>query len=93
MARANRHTLNSSRLETERQQRHEQPEVPGATGTPDDVSPEAAEAKSPPTIKREPNTTQLIERGEGPTEEELVDPAVDVPNDGEAPERGKSPRP
>jgi hypothetical protein len=36
------------------------------------------------TIRREPNTTQLIERGEGPTAEELVDPEMDVPNDNDA---------
>jgi hypothetical protein len=30
----------------DRQQRQEQPDVPGATGTPEDVSPRAAEIKA-----------------------------------------------
>jgi hypothetical protein len=33
------------------------------------------------TIKREEDTSQLIERGEGPTAEELIDPAVDSPSE------------
>jgi hypothetical protein len=46
MARADRNTLHRSRIDMERQQRREQPKVPGATGTPDDVSPKAAKVKS-----------------------------------------------
>jgi len=46
MARADRNNLHRSAIDTERQQRREQPKVPGATGTPDDVSPEAAEVKA-----------------------------------------------
>ncbi len=46
MARANRNTLPKSSIELDRQQRQEQPDVPGATGTPEDTSPEAAEVKS-----------------------------------------------
>jgi hypothetical protein len=47
MARAERNTLHRSAIEMERQQRQEQPEVPGATGSPDDeVSPKAAEVKA-----------------------------------------------
>jgi osmotically-inducible protein OsmY len=33
------------------------------------------------TIKREEDTTQLLERGEGPTAEELIDRAVDSPSE------------
>jgi hypothetical protein len=46
MARAERNTLHRSAIEMERQQRQEQPEVPGATGSPDEVSPKAAEVKA-----------------------------------------------
>jgi hypothetical protein len=46
MARANRNTLPKSSIEMDRQQRQEQPDVPGATGTPEDVSPRAAEIKA-----------------------------------------------
>jgi hypothetical protein len=46
MARAAKNTLHKSRIEMDRQQRQEQPDVPGATGTPEDVSPRAAEVKS-----------------------------------------------
>jgi hypothetical protein len=46
MARAERNTLHRSKIDLERQQRQEQPEVPGASGTPDDVSPKAAEVKA-----------------------------------------------
>jgi hypothetical protein len=46
MARANRNTLHHSRIDMDRQQRHEQPEVPGATGTPEDVAPEVAQVKA-----------------------------------------------
>lgn len=42
MAQANRKTLARSARDTERQQRHEMPSVSGATGRPDDHSPEAA---------------------------------------------------
>ncbi len=33
------------------------------------------------TIKRDDDTTQLLERGEGPTAEEQIDPAVDSPSE------------
>jgi hypothetical protein len=46
MARANRNTLHKSKIDLDRQQRQEQPEVPGATGAPEDVSPKAAEVKA-----------------------------------------------
>lgn len=46
MARADQNNLHRSRIEMDRQQRQEQPEVPGATGAPDDVSPKAAEIKA-----------------------------------------------
>jgi hypothetical protein len=46
MARADRSSLQRSRIESDRQQRQEQPEVPGASGTPDDTSPEAAEVRA-----------------------------------------------
>jgi hypothetical protein len=42
MAQANRKSLGRSTRETERQQRHELPAVPGATGGQDDHSPKAA---------------------------------------------------
>jgi hypothetical protein len=42
MAQANRKSLGRSSRDTERQQRHEVPTVAGATGRPDDHSPEAA---------------------------------------------------
>jgi hypothetical protein len=42
MAQANRRSLGRSTRDTERQQRHEVPTVRGATGMPDDHSPEAA---------------------------------------------------
>jgi hypothetical protein len=42
MAQANRKTLARSTRDTERQQRLEMPTVPGATGGPDDHSPQAA---------------------------------------------------
>jgi hypothetical protein len=46
MPRAKRNTLRRSRIELDRQQRQEQPEVPGATGRPDVVTPRAAEVKA-----------------------------------------------
>jgi hypothetical protein len=46
MADAERNTLHKSSIELDRQQRQEQPEVPGATGTPEDASPRAAEVKA-----------------------------------------------
>src|SRR6266542_7099785 len=33
------------------------------------------------TIKRDKDTSQLLERGEGPTAEELIDPGVDSPSE------------
>jgi hypothetical protein len=46
MARARQNTLRKSRIEMDRQQRQEQPDVPGASGTPEDDSPQAAEMKA-----------------------------------------------
>jgi hypothetical protein len=46
MARAKRNSLRRSSIDTDRQQRQEQPEVPGATGTPEYVSPKVAEVKA-----------------------------------------------
>jgi hypothetical protein len=46
MARANRNTLHRSRFDMDRQQRQEQPEVPGATGTPENIRPKVAEVKA-----------------------------------------------
>jgi hypothetical protein len=42
MPNAGKNSLNRSGADAARQQRQEQPEVPGATGKPDDDSPEAA---------------------------------------------------
>jgi hypothetical protein len=42
MAQANRRSLGRSTRDTERQQRQDAPEVPGASGSEDDSSPEAA---------------------------------------------------
>ena len=47
MADAKRNTLHKSSIEMDRQQRQEQPDVPGATGTPEDVSARAARVKAP----------------------------------------------
>jgi hypothetical protein len=69
MARANRNTLNKSRIDLDRQQRQEQPDVPGATGTPEDVSPELAEVKARKrrgkTEKHVSEDTPAIGRGPG----------------------------
>ena len=46
MAQAKKNTLHKSRIEMDRQQRQEQPEVSGATGTPKQVSPKVAEEKA-----------------------------------------------
>ena len=46
MARADQNNLKRSGIEAERQQRQEQPEVSGASGTPDDASPEAARVRA-----------------------------------------------
>ena len=46
MARANRNTLHRSRIDMDRQQRQEQPDVPGASGAPEDDSSQAAQVKS-----------------------------------------------
>jgi len=46
MARANRNTLHHSKIDMDRQQREEQPEVPGASGDPKDVGPKVAEVKA-----------------------------------------------
>jgi len=42
MSQANRKSLGRSTRETERQQRHEMPTVPGASGVQDDHAPKAA---------------------------------------------------
>jgi hypothetical protein len=46
MADANRNTLHKSGLNESRQQRGEQPQVPGATGAADDDSPKAAQVRA-----------------------------------------------
>jgi hypothetical protein len=46
MARADQNNLSRSGMEAKRQQRSEQPDVPGASGSPDDSSPKAAEIKA-----------------------------------------------
>ncbi len=46
MARARKNSLRRSRIAMDRQQREEQPVVPGATTTPDDSSPKGAETKA-----------------------------------------------
>jgi hypothetical protein len=46
MANADRNNLNRSGLQEKRQQRNEQPQVPGATGTEDDTSAQAAKVKA-----------------------------------------------
>jgi hypothetical protein len=46
MAHAKRNTLRRSTIETERQQRQEQPLVPGASGAPEDSSAHAAAVKA-----------------------------------------------
>lgn len=46
MARAEQNSLRRSRIEMDRQQRQEQPRVPGATGTEHEVGPEAAEVEA-----------------------------------------------
>lgn len=46
MARAKQNSLRRSRIEMDRQQREEQPEVAGATGEPDEGTPEAAEVRA-----------------------------------------------
>ena len=43
MADANRRSLQNSSRQEARQQRHEQPDVPGASGAPEDASPEPAQ--------------------------------------------------
>lgn len=46
MARADQNNLKRSGIEVERQQRQEQPQVSGATGSPDDISAKSAEVKA-----------------------------------------------
>ena len=46
MARADQNNLRRSGREAGHQQRDEQPDVPGATGTEEDTSPKAAEIKA-----------------------------------------------
>jgi len=69
MARANRNTLPKSRIEMDRQQRQEQPDVQGATGTPEENSPRAAEVKARKrrgkTEKHVSEDTPATGRGQG----------------------------
>jgi hypothetical protein len=46
MARADKNNLHRSGMDEARQQRHEQPEVPGASGTDEDTSPHRSEIKA-----------------------------------------------
>jgi hypothetical protein len=46
MARADQNNLHRSGLDEARQQRHEQPQVPGASGNEEDSSAEAAEVSA-----------------------------------------------
>jgi hypothetical protein len=46
MAQAKTNTLRKSRIEMDRQQRQEQPEVSGATGNREEVAPKVAEVKA-----------------------------------------------
>jgi hypothetical protein len=46
MARADQNNLRRSGIDADRQQRDEVPEVPGATGSSEDRSPEAARTKA-----------------------------------------------
>ncbi len=46
MANADRNNLHRSGLQAKRQQRQEQPEVPGASGSPDDTSAKSANVKA-----------------------------------------------
>jgi len=46
MARADKNDLHRSRIEMDRQQREEEPVVPGASGGEEDTSPEAAEVRA-----------------------------------------------
>jgi hypothetical protein len=46
MANADRNNLHRSGFEDKRQQRQEQPQVPGASGSPDDTSAKAASVKA-----------------------------------------------
>jgi hypothetical protein len=46
MARADKNDLKRSRIESDRQQRDEQPDVAGASGREEDRSPRAAEVKA-----------------------------------------------
>jgi hypothetical protein len=77
MARANRNTLNKSRIEIGRQQRQELPDVPGATGTVEDDSSRAAEVKA--------------RKRRGKTEKHVSEdtPVADRRTGGQGTERGK----
>lgn len=46
MARADRNDLKQSRIELDRQQRKDHPKVPGASGSDEPVSPDAAEEQA-----------------------------------------------
>ena len=48
---------------------------------PSESSPRGRPAVSRRTIKRDEDTSQLIERGEGPTAEDQIDPGVDSPSE------------
>jgi hypothetical protein len=55
MANADRNNLHRSGLDEKRQQRHGQLDVPGASGSPDDASAEAARVKA---LKRRGKTNK-----------------------------------
>ena len=61
MARADQNNLRRSKIELERQQRKEQPNVPGATGNPGKASPDAAETRARKRLgKTEKHTSEDI---------------------------------
>jgi len=66
MARADSNNLHRSGMEMDRQQRDEQPQVPGASGSPEDTSPEAARVQA---LKRRGKTNQHVSEDTPLTEE------------------------
>lgn len=64
MAKADQNNLHRSGLEDKRQQREEQPEVPGASGSPDDTSARAAAIKA----RKVRGKTQKHTSDDAPTE-------------------------
>ena len=66
MAQADRNTLRRTTRDTARQQRHEVPDVPGATGGSDDTSPQAAAERARKRLgKTEKHTSE-----DSPTEQD-----------------------